>query len=146
VRRAVRAYRPALVQPPVQLQQLQDPHAGADQDPARAGRQHFRYDPERSDTQPRSNTPRPVAAPPAAAPEDPATSASLASKRERIARLAERKRKVVEVEKAFVKAAGVMRNISKNLFARPKECLEEVANWSIRWSRPFSTSPKWRCT
>ena len=39
---------------------------------------------------------------------------------------AERNRKVVEVEKAFVKAAGVMRNISKNLFARPKECLEEV--------------------
>jgi hypothetical protein len=72
--------------------------------------------------------------------------APLASKRERIARLAERKRKVIEVEKAFVKAAGVMRNISKNLFARPKECLEEVANWSTRWSRPSSTSPKWRCT
>ena len=91
------------------------------------GVRHFRYDPERSDTQPRSNTLQPVVAPPPPPPPaDPATSASLASKRERIARLAERKRKVVEVEKAFVKAAGVMRNISKNLFARPKECLEEV--------------------
>jgi putative nucleotidyltransferase with HDIG domain len=32
---------------------------------------HFRYDPERSDTQPRSNTPQPVAAPPAAAARRP---------------------------------------------------------------------------
>ena len=91
------------------------------------GVRQFRYDPERSDSQPRSNAPRTVAPPPPPPPpEDPATSAGLASKRARIARLAERKRRVIEVEKAFVKAAGVMRNISKNLFARPKECLEEV--------------------
>jgi len=91
------------------------------------GVRQFRYDPERSDSQPRSNAPRTVAPPPPPPPpEDPATSAGLASKRARIARLAERKRRVIEVEKAFVKAAGVMRNISKNLFARPMECLEEV--------------------
>ena len=52
------------------------------------GVSHFRYDPERSDTQPRSNAPRPATEPaPPPPPEDPATSASLASKRERIARL-----------------------------------------------------------
>ena len=88
----------------------------------------FRYGPDRSDVQPRGLT----AAPPAQAQpseteaEDPASSVALASKRERIARLAQRKRQVIEVEKALVKAAGVMRNIGKNLFARPKECLEEV--------------------
>ncbi len=87
----------------------------------------FRYDPERSDIQPRglAPAPEPLASPPPFG-DDPATSAALASKRERIARLAQRKRQVIEVEKAFIKAAGVMRNINKNLFARPKECLEEV--------------------
>ncbi|MBP6801669.1 MAG: DUF3391 domain-containing protein, partial [Zoogloea sp.] len=107
------------------------------------GVRHFRYDPERSDTQPRSNTLQPVIAPPPPPPPaDPATSASLASKRERIARLAERKRKVVEVEKAFVKAAGVMRNISKNLFARPKECLEEVGELVNQMVTAFLDQPE----
>ena len=32
----------------------------------------------------------------------------------------------IEAGDSMLKAAGVMRNISKNLFARPKECLEEV--------------------
>lgn len=92
------------------------------------GVKHFRYDPDRSDIQPRGmSAPRPALAPPPEAEvEDPANSSALASKRERIARLAQRKRQVIEVEKALVKAAGVMRNIGKNLFARPKECLEEV--------------------
>ncbi|MBT9499044.1 HD-GYP domain-containing protein [Zoogloea sp.] len=92
------------------------------------GVNHFRYDPDRSDVQPRGMTAPRAEAPSAPEPvvEDEATSATLASKRERIARLAQRKRQVVEVEKALVKAAGVMRNIGKNLFARPKECLEEV--------------------
>ena len=91
---------------------------------------HFRYDPERSDVEPRGSAapqPEPVAAPtPQPVVENPVTSAALASKRERIARLAQRKRQVIEVEKALVKAAGVMRNINKNLFSRPKECLDEV--------------------
>ena len=94
------------------------------------GLTHFRYEPERSDTQPRgmgqAAKPAPVTPPPESPVENPATSAALACKRDRIARLAQRKRQVVEVEKAFVKAAGVMRNISKNLFSRPKECLEEA--------------------
>lgn len=87
----------------------------------------FRYDPERSDVQPAGPAPAAAAEPtPPPSPPDPVLTASLAAKRERIARLAERKRQVMEVEKAFVKAAGVMRNINKNLFSRPKECLEEV--------------------
>lgn len=92
------------------------------------GVSHFRYDPDRSDVQPRGMAaPQPALVPPPEPPvEDPATHSALASKQERIARLAQRKRQVIEVEKALVKAAGVMRNIGKNLFARPKECLEEV--------------------
>ncbi|WP_374477309.1 HD-GYP domain-containing protein [Zoogloea sp.] len=92
------------------------------------GVSHFRYDPDRSDVQPRGMAaPQPALAPPPEPPvEDPAAHSALASKQERIARLAQRKRQVIEVEKALVKAAGVMRNIGKNLFARPKECLEEV--------------------
>ena len=92
------------------------------------GVSHFRYDPDRSDVQPRGMAaPQPALVPPPEPPvEDPATHSALASKQERIARLAQRKRQVIEVEKALMKAAGVMRNIGKNLFARPKECLEEV--------------------
>ncbi|MDD3354223.1 HD-GYP domain-containing protein [Zoogloea sp.] len=92
------------------------------------GVKHFRYDPDRSDVQPqgmRSSLP-PSATPAQKAPAIETENPALAAKRERIARLAQRKREVIEVEKAFVKAAGVMRNINKNLFARPKECLEEV--------------------
>ena len=89
------------------------------------GVNRFRYDPDRSDVQPRGfAAPLPAAA---AAPLPPLDdNPALAAKRDRIARLQQRKRQVIEVEKAFVKAASVMRNIGKNLFARPKECLEEV--------------------
>jgi len=63
-------------------------------------------------------------APPAATEhEAPQVDVALAA---RVARNAERRERVSEVERAFVKAAGVMRNINQNLFARPKECLEEV--------------------
>ncbi|QID17712.1 DUF3391 domain-containing protein [Nitrogeniibacter mangrovi] len=44
----------------------------------------------------------------------------------RMARQSERRQRVSEVERAFLKAAGVMRNVHQNLFASPKVCLEEV--------------------
>lgn len=91
------------------------------------GVKHFRYDPDRSDVQPAGLATAPKVEAPAPPPVEPVDDGALAAKRERIARLAQRKRKVVEVEKALVKAAGVMRNINKNLFARPKECMEEVS-------------------
>ena len=66
------------------------------------GVSHFRYDPDRSDVQPRGMAaPQPALVPPPEPPvEDPATHSALASKQERIARLAQRKRQVIEVEKA----------------------------------------------
>ena len=68
------------------------------------GVRQFRYDPERSDVQPRGMAaqPEPVAPPPEPIVEDPDTSAALASKRERIARLAQRKRQVLQVATLFL--------------------------------------------
>lgn len=108
------------------------------------GVKHFRYDPDRSDVQPLGMAAaRPAPEPlPAPEPEDPATSSALASKRDRIARLAQRKRQVIEVEKALVKAAGVMRNIGKNLFARPRECLEEVDELVAQMVKAFLDQPE----
>ncbi|HOY00852.1 MAG TPA: DUF3391 domain-containing protein [Zoogloea sp.] len=108
------------------------------------GVSHFRYDPDRSDVQPRGMAaPQPALVPPPEPPvEDPATHSALASKQERIARLAQRKRQVIEVEKALMKAAGVMRNIGKNLFARPKECLEEVDELVSQMVAAFLDQPE----
>jgi hypothetical protein len=94
------SYRPALVQPPVQLQQLQDPLGGATGDPAHLGSAiPLRPGPLR---RPAPGHGRPAARPGTAEPpvEDPPP-AALASKQERIARLAQRKRQVIEVEKAL---------------------------------------------
>ena len=108
------------------------------------GVSHFRYDPDRSDVQPRGiAAPQPALVPPPEPPvEDPPTHSALASKQERIARLAQRKRQVIEVEKALMKAAGVMRNIGKNLFARPKECLEEVDELVSQMVTAFLDQPE----
>ncbi|TXG93062.1 MAG: HD-GYP domain-containing protein [Zoogloea sp.] len=108
------------------------------------GVSHFRYDPDCSDVQPRGMAaPQPALVPPPEPPvEDPATHSALASKQERIARLAQRKRQVIEVEKALMKAAGVMRNIGKNLFARPKECLEEVDELVSQMVTAFLDQPE----
>ena len=106
------------------------------------GVKHFRYDPDRSDVQPAGLATASKVEAPAPPPVEPVDDGALAAKRERIARLAQRKRKVVEVEKALVKAAGVMRNISKNLFARPKECMEEVSELVTQMVVAFLDQPE----
>ena len=89
----------------------------------------FRYDPDRSDglvaALPSSQAPtvEVAAVPPLAVEDDPA----LADKRERMAKLQARREKVGEIEKAFAKAAAVMRNLNKNLLSRPKETIEEMS-------------------
>lgn len=106
------------------------------------GVKHFRYDPDRSDVQPAGLATASKVEAPAPPPVEPVDDGALAAKRERIARLAQRKRKVVEVEKALVKAAGVMRNINKNLFARPKECMEEVSELVTQMVVAFLDQPE----
>ena len=88
----------------------------------------FRYDPERSDPEALPDAPAPEPPPPleavaqASLSDDPAQ----AEKQARMQQAKEFRERVDHVEKAFVKAAAVMRNINRNLTSRPKETLEEV--------------------
>lgn len=61
---------------------------------------------------------------------------------ERMARLTERRRRVSEVERAFMKAANVMRNINQNLFAQPQVCLEEVGGLVAEMVAALLDSPE----
>ena len=112
------------------------------------GVKRFRYDPDRSDmplfpaastasVAPESTTPEPE---PVTQPrsDDPA----LGAKRERIERLKERREKIGNVEKAFVKAANIMRNINRGLLSRPRECLEEVGELVDQMATAFLDSPE----
>lgn len=109
------------------------------------GVKRFRYDPDRSDASafPSSvaagaievSVPEPVSV---LVQDDPA----LAAKRERVERLKERREKIGNVEKAFIKAAGIMRNINRGLMSRPKECLEEVGELVDQMARAFLDAPE----
>jgi HD-GYP domain-containing protein (c-di-GMP phosphodiesterase class II) len=61
---------------------------------------------------------------------------------ERMARIAARRERISEVERAFTKAAGVMRNVNQNLFARPSECLEEVGGLINEMVAAFLDAPE----
>jgi len=97
------------------------------------GLPRYRYDPERSDALPDAAPaatkdgamPPPVGAEPAAEPAGIDDPAQLA-KRQRMQILAQRAKQIGQVEKAFAKAAKVMKNLHKNLLSRPKEALEEM--------------------
>ncbi len=87
----------------------------------------FRFEPDRSDAMPETTE----AAPPPEAvlvageefvSSDPANQAKQA----RIRQIAEFRERVDHVEKAFVKAAAVMRNLNRNLLSRPNETVEEM--------------------
>jgi putative nucleotidyltransferase with HDIG domain len=103
----------------------------------------FRYDPERSDgplTAPPAPVPEtpPVEAEPVEAPPDPV----MLEKAARIQQLEEHRQAVEQMEKAFVKAANVMRNLNKNLLARPKETLEEMGGLIDQMVTVFLESPE----
>jgi putative nucleotidyltransferase with HDIG domain len=63
------------------------------------------------------------------------------ARRERVERLKERREKIGNVEKAFVKAATIMRNINRSMQTRPKECLEEVGELVDQMARAFLDAP-----
>lgn len=98
------------------------------------GEKRFRYDPERSEGRP----PAAVDATPAAAdaaPEKDAVEAPpaareappvLSAKQERMRVLAEHRRRIEQVDKAFLKSAGILRNLNRNLINQPKEALQEM--------------------
>ncbi len=87
----------------------------------------FRFEPERSDGMPAAldTAPPPEERLPVvetAASDDPAHH----EKQARIKQIAEFRERVDHVEKAFVKAAAVMRNLNRNLLSRPVETVEEM--------------------
>jgi putative nucleotidyltransferase with HDIG domain len=92
---------------------------------------HYRYDPERSDsangailsTPPAAQIGLPTEAPvPGAASADPVRT----EKEERALHLSAHRRAVAQTEKAFIKATGIVRRLSKNLLKSPKESIEDI--------------------
>lgn len=106
------------------------------------GVKRFRFDPDRSDATAFPTAPGPAEPENAAPPEPETDDPALAAKRERIARLKERREKISHVERAFVKATNIMRNINKHLLSRPKECLEEVSALVDQMAMAFLDSPE----
>lgn len=105
----------------------------------------YRYDPERSDA-PDTLAPMggvlakplpPVDPAPAVAVLDPVQQARLARK----AAALRWRGKVNDVERAFSKATAVMKNLNRNLLARPKETLEEMGNLLGQMIAAFLDNP-----
>ncbi len=89
------------------------------------GLKHVRYDPKKSDIPPPPQPPVPeAAAATPAATEPPEISAAAlqaqVAKRQRVEANRQLREKIAVCERELVKAAGVVRNISRNLLADPK--------------------------
>lgn len=99
----------------------------------------FRYDPERSDAAPLSlHTEQTPPAPTPAPTDDP----QQIAKQERIEKLAKKRERITQMERSFLKATAVMRNLNKNLLARPKEGLAEVADLVDQIALSFLDAPE----
>lgn len=111
---------------------------------------HYRYDAARSDAhaiaglsapQPAKtvmNAPVAETAPVSPFPEDEAQLV----RRERILAQSKRMERVANVEKAFGKAASIMKNINRNLLARPKDTVEEIDGLVGQMIGAFLESPE----
>lgn len=106
------------------------------------GLKRIRYDPDRSDDlhfpaapAQAPETPTELAVP---APEDTA----LIGKRARIEKLRQRRERIGQVERAFSKAAAIMRNINRNILSRPKDCIEEVGELVRQMTEAFLEAPE----
>ncbi len=123
--------------------------------------ERYRYDPERSDAlgaSPSAASGALVATNPAATEvnvkaadlTEPTGDAALPdghdpimrSKRERMEKLTARRTQVANVERAFTKATAVMKNLNRNLHARPKETLDEMGALVGQMIDAFLDSPE----
>ena len=66
----------------------------------------------------------------------------LAEKQARVRQVAELRQRIDHVEKAFVKAAAVMRNINRNLMSRPQETVEEMSGLVNQMVSAFLEHPE----
>lgn len=91
---------------------------------------NYRIDPERSDPQAVQALQPQAAADHKAPPPAPVASAPLDAHQQAVAlrraAIAKRQEQISNVERAFVKAISTMKNLNKNLIARPTETLEEM--------------------
>lgn len=88
-----------------------------------------RYDPAKSDTQPLP-MPRQTAAPAAAGaqPVVQETNPAIEAKRQLMERLAQQREAIARVEKQFINAGNIVRNIARNIFSRPQETIKDAAD------------------
>ncbi len=108
----------------------------------------YRYDPARSD---QPDAPEPAASPLGAQPvvAQPNTGETAAAeldpaeqlRREKLAAVSAWRDQVANVERAFGKATAVMKNLNRNLLARPKETLEEMGELVGQMVAAFLDSP-----
>ncbi len=106
--------------------------------------ERYRYDPDRSDPAPASD----IAANPAANQAKPAAAApvlepdpAVLAQQERLAAVAQWRGRVDKVERAFGQATAAMKNLNRNLLARPKETLEEMGGLLGQMISAFLESP-----
>ena len=89
----------------------------------------FRYDPERSEAVP-VEAAFSAKAPPAeenAEVEIAVAGPGLTEEDKRAAHVREHRRAVAQTEKSFIKAAGIMRRVTRNILQKPKEVMEEAS-------------------
>ncbi|MBB5018664.1 putative nucleotidyltransferase with HDIG domain [Chitinivorax tropicus] len=89
------------------------------------GLSRIRFDPKKSDTKPlpRQAQSAPAQVAPLAIQDNPA----ILAKRARLEKLNQQRAAIAECEKKFHRAATAIKNITKNLFARPAEALKEAS-------------------
>jgi putative nucleotidyltransferase with HDIG domain len=107
----------------------------------------YRYDPARSDNPPQSASAQDAAPTKSTAESkpEPAAAAPIAMSPERLARWQaqqERRENIEQIEKAFAKAGTVMKNMYRNIYAKPKETLDEMGGLVGDMVDAFLLSPE----
>jgi len=117
----------------------------------------YEYDPERSDPIPQTSAtsgladsaqlqtdPQPAkpAEPKEPVESDPAARSAEAIQRQRRAMVIQRRENVEQVERAFAKATAIVKNLSKTVYSRPKETLEELGGLAGDMVQAFLVSPE----
>ena len=102
----------------------------------------YRYDPLRSDAAAVvAQAPAPQEPVSLVAEPGPDVDPAMAAKHQRMAELVQWRSKVDNVERAFGKAAAVMKGLNRNLMAKPKETLEEMGEILTQMISAFLDSP-----
>ncbi|WP_319240088.1 HD domain-containing phosphohydrolase [uncultured Propionivibrio sp.] len=93
------------------------------------GESRFRYDPKRSDADPDDPVETPSTEEPKTTESDTPDedlSPELAARRKRIRALEAHRRRIEEVDKTYLKATGILRNLNRKLMTRGEETLQEM--------------------